>query len=145
MEAQDSNTKVKLLEDALTRRNVDVEQAEDNNRQLLTLLEKYDNKLDELQEDNELKDMKIFEYERQHLGDRPKIRIESIEDKVKFLVQVLKRLKELYVEGAQERLAEAAQARDQNSDLPKELEYPVLPQEELERLQREMEADSKSL
>ena len=145
MEAQDSNTKVKLLEDALTRRNVDVEQAEDNNRQLLTLLEKYDNKLDELQEDNELKDMKIFEYERQHLGDRPKIRIESIEDKVKFLVQVLKRLKELYVEGAQERLAEAAQARDQHSDLPKVLEYPVLPQEELERLQREMEADSKSL
>ena len=145
MEAQDSNTKVKLLEDALTRRNVDVEQAEDNNRQLLTLLEKYDNKLDELQEDNELKDMKIFEYERQHLGDRPKIRIESIEDKVKFLVQVLKRLKELYVEGAQERLAEAAQARDQHSDLPKTIEYPVLPQEELERLQREMEADSKSL
>lgn len=48
----------------MTRRNVDVEQAEDNNRQLLTLLEKYDNKLDELQEDNELKDMKIFEYER---------------------------------------------------------------------------------
>jgi hypothetical protein len=43
---------------------VDVEQAEENNRQLLNLLEKYDNKLDELQEDNELKDMKIFEYER---------------------------------------------------------------------------------
>ena len=86
IEAQNANTKIKLLEDALTRRNVDVEQAEENNRQLLTLLEKYDNKLDELQEDNELKDMKIFEYERQHLGDRPKIRIESIEDKVKFLV-----------------------------------------------------------
>ena len=48
----------------MTRRNVDVEQAEENNRQLLNLLEKYDNKLDELQEDNELKDMKIFEYER---------------------------------------------------------------------------------
>jgi hypothetical protein len=50
------------------------------------LLEKYDNKLDELQEDNEMKDMKIFEYERNHLGDRPQIKIESIEDKVKFLV-----------------------------------------------------------
>ena len=75
---------------------------------MLTLLEKYDNKLDELQEDNELKDMKIFEYERQHLGDRPKIRIESIEDKVKFLVQVLKRLKTMYIEGVQERLEEMA-------------------------------------
>jgi hypothetical protein len=64
IEIQNLTTKVKLLEDALTRRNVDVEQAEENNRQLLNLLEKYDNKLDELQEDNEIKDMKIFEYER---------------------------------------------------------------------------------
>jgi len=79
-------TKVNLLEDALTRRNIDVEQGEENNKQLLNLLEKYDNKLDELQEDNELKDMKIFEYERQHLGDKPKIKIESIEEKVRFLV-----------------------------------------------------------
>ena len=30
--------------------------------------------------------MKIFEYERNHLGDNPKIQIEAIEDKVKFLV-----------------------------------------------------------
>ena len=48
MEQQNLNTKIKLLEEALTRRNVDIEQAEDNNRQLLSLLEKYDNKLDEL-------------------------------------------------------------------------------------------------
>jgi hypothetical protein len=67
-------------------------------------LEKYDNKLDELQEDNELKDMKIFEYERVHLGDKPKIRIESIEDKVKFLIQVLKRLREMYLQDANERV-----------------------------------------
>lgn len=60
---------MKLLEDALTRRNNDVEQGEENNKQLLNLLEKYDNKLDELQEDNELKDMKIFEYERTALKD----------------------------------------------------------------------------
>ena len=67
-------------------------------------MEKYDNKLDELQEDNELKDMKIFEYERVHLGDKPKIRIESIEDKVKFLIQVLKRLREMYLQDANERV-----------------------------------------
>lgn len=106
----------------MTRRNVDVEQAEENNRQLLTLLEKYDNKLDELQEDNELKDMKIFEYERNHLGDRPKIRIEAIEDKVRFLVQVLKRLKQMYVEGVKERIAEVPSEHRDN------LEYPLLPE-----------------
>lgn len=49
-------------------------------------MEKYDYKLDELQEDNELKDMKIFEYERAMTTEKPKIRIESIEEKVRFLV-----------------------------------------------------------
>ena len=122
IESSNLQTKVKLLEDALTRRNVDVEQAEENNRQLLSLLEKYDNKLDELQEDNELKDMKIFEYERQHLGDRPKIRIESIEDKVKFLVQVMKRLRDMYLDDAQDRI-------DQTLKLSPgaEVLYPQLP------------------
>jgi len=95
-------TKIKLLEDALNRRNIDVEQGEENNKQLLGLLEKYDNKLDELQEDNELKDMKIFEYERHNMPDRPKIRIESIEEKVRFLVTVLHRLKVMYIEGVKE-------------------------------------------
>jgi hypothetical protein len=47
----------------LTKRNQDFDFAEDNNRQLLSLLEKYDNKLDELQEDIELRDLKIIEYE----------------------------------------------------------------------------------
>jgi hypothetical protein len=121
---------VNLLEDALTRRNVDVEQAEENNRQLLNLLEKYDNKLDELQEDNEIKDMKIFEYERQHLGDRPKIRIESIEDKVKFLLQVLRRLRDMYIEDAKERIEQTHKIAPNSQVL-----YPVLPSDsELEAM-----------
>lgn len=138
IEAQNLNTKIKLLEEALTRRNVDVEQAEENNRQLLTLLEKYDNKLDELQEDNELKDMKIFEYERNHLGDRPKIRIEAIEDKVRFLVQVLKRLKQMYVDGVKERIAEVPSEHRDN------LEYPLLP-ESYEDAKPEVDASNLTL
>lgn len=122
----------------MTRRNVDVEQAEENNRQLLTLLEKYDNKLDELQEDNELKDMKIFEYERNHLGDRPKIRIEAIEDKVRFLVQVLKRLKQMYVDGVKERIAEVPSEHRDN------LEYPLLP-ESYEDTKPEVDASNLTL
>jgi len=115
-----------------------VEQAEENNRQLLTLLEKYDNKLDELQEDNELKDMKIFEYERNHLGDRPKIRIEAIEDKVRFLVQVLKRLKQMYVDGVKERIAEVPSEHRDN------LEYPLLP-ESYEDAKPEVDASNLTL
>lgn len=42
------------MEDALNNRNQDIELAEDNNQQLLNLLEKYDAKLDELQEQAQL-------------------------------------------------------------------------------------------
>jgi hypothetical protein len=52
---------------------------------LLSLLEKYDNKLDELQEDLEIRDLKIIEYEKDFTNSRDKIKIESIEDKIKFI------------------------------------------------------------
>lgn len=58
IDSQHLQTKIKLvtfphsnsikLQDTLTKRNQDFDFAEDNNRQLLSLLEKYDNKLDEL-------------------------------------------------------------------------------------------------
>jgi hypothetical protein len=123
MEEQNKCTKMKMLEEALTRRNYDLEQGEENNKQLLNLLEKYDNKLDELQEDNELKDMKIFEYESTFVKDKPKIKLESIEEKVRFLVQVLHRLKCMYIEGVTE-----FDFEDSNRS------YPVIPDEELENM-----------
>jgi hypothetical protein len=99
-----------------------VEQGENNNKQLLNLLEKYDYKLDELQEDNELKDMKIFQYERDYLKDKPKIKIESIEEKVRFLVQVLHRLKCMYLEG----VTAVYEQRSSNVSA-KEISYPYIP------------------
>jgi hypothetical protein len=51
--------------------------------------------------------MKIFEYERLHLGDRPKIMIETLEEKIKFLVIVLKRLRNLYIEEVLEKIENA--------------------------------------
>lgn len=62
--------------------------------------------------------MKLFEYERDQLGDNPKIKIESIEEKVRFLVQVLRRLKKMYIEGVMER-----EGKDNE-------EYPMLPEVE---------------
>ena len=56
--------KIKLLEETLNRRNKDINLAEDNNRQLLSLLEKYDTKLDEMQEDLEIREIKLQEYEQ---------------------------------------------------------------------------------
>ena len=51
------------LEEALTTRNKDIDIAEDNNQQLLLLLEKYDQKLDEMQEAAELKEVERMQLE----------------------------------------------------------------------------------
>ena len=67
--------------------------------------------------------MKIFEYERNHLGDKPKIQIEAIEDKVKFLVMVLKRLRGMYIEGVKERIEHI---KDKMGVQEADLEYPNL-------------------
>ena len=64
-----------------------MEQADINNKQLLNLLEKYDSKLDDLQEEVEYKEMKLME-----LGINDKFEnqdLESIEEKMKLLVGML--------------------------------------------------------
>ena len=68
---------------------MDYDFAEDNNRQLLSFLEKYDTKLDELQEELEFKDLKIIDYEQDKSSSTGKIKIDSIEDKIKFIIQML--------------------------------------------------------
>jgi hypothetical protein len=70
------------------------------------LLEKYDNKLDELQEDLELRDLKIIEYEKDIRDSHDKIRIESLEDKINFIAQMLEKLKEMHNNQRQEEIME---------------------------------------
>ena len=61
------------------------------------MLEKYDNKLDELQEDLEIRDLKIIEYERDlDLPSGERIKIESVEEKIKFITTMLDRLREMH-------------------------------------------------
>ena len=57
------------------------------------------------------------------MGDRPKIQIEAIEDKVKFLVQVLGRLRQMYVDGVRERIDEI---QEKVGVKESDLEYPTL-------------------
>ena len=47
----------------------------------MNLLEKYDNKLDEMQEDIEIKELKIYEYELEK-PSQDRIRFESVEEKI---------------------------------------------------------------
>ena len=62
----------------------------------MSLLEKFDNKLDELQEDLEIRELKIIEYEKDMSESQDKIKIESIEDKINFITNMLERLKEMH-------------------------------------------------
>jgi len=60
------------------------------------LLEKYDNKLDELQEDLEIRELKIIEYEKDMSESKDKIKIESLEEKIQFITAMLGRLKDMH-------------------------------------------------
>ena len=79
------------LEDALNKRNEDNTFAEDNNRQLLNLLEKYDNKLDQMQEDLEIRDLKIMHYEHS-MEESEQIKTNTLDDKIHFILQMLDKL-----------------------------------------------------
>jgi hypothetical protein len=48
LEVSNLETKARLMKEALDGRNDELHEIEDNNRQLLSLLEKYDAKLDEM-------------------------------------------------------------------------------------------------
>ncbi len=51
----------------------------------MSLLEKYDNKLDELQEDIEIRDLKIIEYEKDIKSSKDRIKIDNMDEKINFI------------------------------------------------------------
>jgi ppGpp synthetase/RelA/SpoT-type nucleotidyltranferase len=63
---------------------------------LLSLLEKYDTKLDELQEDIEMRDLKIIEYEKDFTSSKDRIKIDNMDDKIKFITTMLEKLKHMH-------------------------------------------------
>lgn len=69
MQVSHLKTKIKLLEEALTNRNHDIEEVEDNNQQLLDLLEKYDTRLEQMQNCTELKEVELMEL-RESVGEK---------------------------------------------------------------------------
>lgn len=57
MDLQREKVKVKLLEETLSKNNDSKKDLEKSNKQLIYLLEKYDDKVTELQNDIDLKDL----------------------------------------------------------------------------------------
>ena len=60
-----------------------------NNEQLLSLLEKYDDKVTELQTEIDIRDLKIDEMEHPH----KKYNLKSLEERVQFLIDLLEKCK----------------------------------------------------
>lgn len=56
-EIQNFETKIQLMKEALANSNQELKIAEHNNRDLMNILDSYDQKLDELNEQNEFKDL----------------------------------------------------------------------------------------
>ena len=54
------------MKDVLENRNGELKIAEFNNNSLLTLLDNYDSKLDELNEQNEFKDLQLVQLHEKH-------------------------------------------------------------------------------
>ena len=89
------DTKVKLLEEALTKRNKEFEGLDENNKQLIYLLEKYDNKLSEVQDELDYKEVKLKELEEEGIDDRDqRLNLQTIEDRISYLRDLLDRYEE---------------------------------------------------
>ena len=49
-----------------------------------------------MQEEMEFKDLKIIEYEQDKTSSTGKIKLESIEEKIKFIISMLNKLREIH-------------------------------------------------
>lgn len=84
------DTKIKLLKETLTNRNKEIKEfdgVQKNNEQLLNLLEKYDDKVTELQTEIDVRDLRIEELE----GKEKKYNLKSLEERVQFLIDLLEK------------------------------------------------------
>ena len=62
-------TKNSLLKEVLTKRNKDMGEIEKGNKQLMSILEKYDKKIDKMREQIEVQRLKIEKYEEMTSGN----------------------------------------------------------------------------
>lgn len=97
-------TKVRLLEEALNKRNDDIKEIELSNEELIVLLEKWDQKLLKLDEDYRLEKIKSEKYE-QELGLKvpnfEKIDIETIDGRISFMVNILEEYRKMLEDDSQ--------------------------------------------
>mmetsp|Transcript_1095 Transcript_1095/g.974 ORF Transcript_1095/g.974 Transcript_1095/m.974 type:complete len:275 (+) Transcript_1095:209-1033(+) len=98
-------TKVRLMKEALNKRNEDYKEIENNNGDLVKLLESCDQKLVKLDEDFRLENEIRNKYERlleAQDGNFKKISIETIDTRISFMVGVLEEYRKMLEEDSEE-------------------------------------------
>lgn len=104
LNANHVDTKVRLLTEALNKRNDDLKEQETNNEELVKLLEKCDQKLLKLDEDYQLWKIKAEKYEEQLNRDHPnfpKIDIDTIDGRISFMVKILEEYRQMLEDDSQ--------------------------------------------
>ena len=66
-----------------------MDEIEKGNKQLMSILEKYDTKMDKMREQIEVQRLKIEKYEEMTTGQINKIDIDTIDGRINFLVDIL--------------------------------------------------------
>lgn len=104
MKTNHLETKVRLLEEALNKRNEDIKEIELSNEELIILLEKWDQKLLKLDEDYRLEKIKSEQYEQElgiKLPNFEKIDIETIDGRISFMVNILEEYRKMLEDDSQ--------------------------------------------
>mmetsp|Transcript_22435 Transcript_22435/g.19931 ORF Transcript_22435/g.19931 Transcript_22435/m.19931 type:complete len:156 (+) Transcript_22435:537-1004(+) len=90
----------RLMTEALNKRNEDVNALENGNEDLINLLEKCDDKIQKLEEDIRIEQMKAEKYEviLSKTEDFNKVDIESLDGRINFLVSTLEEYRKMLEE-----------------------------------------------
>lgn len=92
------DTKIRLLKEVLTKKNKDFQTAEENNRELVAFIEKWDEKISKLDEDLQIEKIKSEKYEIK-LGiiedDFKRIDVDTLDGRINFLVNLLEQYRKM--------------------------------------------------
>ncbi len=110
LEFSNLDTKTRLLKEALTKKNDEVMEVEENNQSLIELLEHQEEDKMKYEEEVEVLKLKIDKYEIQLNGKEDKIETGELDSRVTFLVNLL----EEYRKRLEEDVKREKEERDQN-------------------------------
>ena len=114
-------TKIRLLKEVLTRKNKDYLVAEENNKELVAFIEKWDEKISKLDEDLQVERIKWEKYEIK-LGlienDFKRIDVDTLDGRINFLVNLLEQYRKMLEDESLSSDEESSQDKTPTDQIP---------------------------